>query len=218
MQRLAWIVAVLALMSGAARAFDRSGALPSPQDETLRGNPALSAPASAPTGGNVSVPIGWVEFCADAANAGDCVVEPAQARDVVMTRAVQKLVDRINRNVNAAIAPISDMENYGVEERWAYPTNGRGDCEDYVLLKRRLLIEAGVPRQSLLVTVVRDRAGEGHAVLTLTTTKGDYILDNKRDDLRLWTATGYAFVKRQSQEDPNRWVDLRVGASMTAAR
>ena len=48
-----------------------------------------------------------------------------------------------------------------------------GDCEDYVLLKRKMLMQAGWPRQALLITVVRDEQGDGHAVLTVKTDKGD---------------------------------------------
>jgi len=77
-----------------------------------------------------------------------------------------------------------------------------------VLLKRRMLIEAGWPRQALLVTVVRDKRGDGHAVLTVKTNKGEFILDNQEEDIKLWSDTGYRFVKRQSQENPNTWVAL----------
>jgi predicted transglutaminase-like cysteine proteinase len=95
-----------------------------------------------------------------------------------------------------------------VAERWDYPSDGRGDCEDYVLLKRRMLMQAGWPRQALLITVVRDKQGDGHAVLTVKTDKGEFILDNQNEEILLWSDTGYQFVKRQSQTDPNLWVAL----------
>jgi predicted transglutaminase-like cysteine proteinase len=88
------------------------------------------------------------------------------------------------------------------------PTDGYGDCEDYVLLKRKMLIDAGWPREALLITVVRDKKGEGHAVLTVKTDKGEFILDNQNESVVAWTETGYRFVKRQSQSDPNEWVSL----------
>ena len=93
-------------------------------------------------------------------------------------------------------------------ERWSYPDDGYGDCEDYALLKRRILIEAGWPREALLLTLVRGADGEGHAVLTVTTDKGDYVLDNMSWDILLWSKIGYRFVKRQSQYDSNVWVSL----------
>ena len=77
-----------------------------------------------------------------------------------------------------------------------------------MLLKRRMLIQSGWPREALLVTVVRDSKDDGHAVLTVTTNKGDYVLDNQNEDILLWSETGYRFVKRQSQSNPNAWVSL----------
>ena len=96
----------------------------------------------------------------------------------------------------------------GVVEKWTYPDDGYGDCEDYVLLKRRMLMEAGWPREALLITVVREKNGDGHAVLTVKTDRGELILDNQNADIVLWSASGYRFVKRQSQSDPNVWVSL----------
>src|SRR2546421_256375 len=86
--------------------------------------------------------------------------------------------------------------------------DGYGDCEDYALLKRRLLTQAGWPRQALLMTVVRDKRGDGHAVLTVKSDKGEFVLDNQNEDVLLWSETGYRFVKRQSQTDPNVWIAL----------
>jgi predicted transglutaminase-like cysteine proteinase len=91
---------------------------------------------------------------------------------------------------------------------WSYPDDGYGDCEDYVLLKQRMLIQSGWPRQALLMTVVRDKNEESHAVLTVTTDKGDYVLDNQNEHILLWSKTRYRFVKRQSQSNPNEWVSL----------
>jgi predicted transglutaminase-like cysteine proteinase len=56
--------------------------------------------------------------------------------------------------------------------------------------------------------VVRDKNGDGHAILTVKTDKGEYILDNQTDSIMLWSDTGYRFVKRQSQSDPNVWISL----------
>lgn len=122
----------------------------------------------------------------------------------------------VNKWVNEAIKPLTDLEHWGVIERWSYPDDGYGDCEDYVLLKRRMLIQSGWPREALLVTVVRDKENKTHAVLTVTTDKGDYILDNQNDDILLWSETGYRFVKRQSQSDPSVWVSLIDPQPVTA--
>jgi predicted transglutaminase-like cysteine proteinase len=103
---------------------------------------------------------------------------------------------------------MTDMDHWGVAEKWSYPDDGYGDCEDYVLLKRRMLAEAGWPLSSLLVTVVRDQNGGGHAVLTVKTDKGEFVLDNQNAEVLLWSETNYHYVKRQSQQDPNTWVAL----------
>jgi Bacterial transglutaminase-like cysteine proteinase BTLCP len=75
------------------------------------------------------------------------------------------------------------------------------------LLKRRILMQAGWPREALLVTVV-DKGKTKVTPCTVTTDKGDYVLDNLNKNILLWSATGYRFVKRQSQPNPNVWVSL----------
>ncbi|HEY0329840.1 MAG TPA: transglutaminase-like cysteine peptidase [Rhodopseudomonas sp.] len=157
-------------------------------------------------GDTTRAPIGWVEFCSD--NPQECRGGATQPRDIVMSQSTWKDLLRINRWVNDNIKPMTDMEHWGVVERWSIPTDGYGDCEDYVLLKRKMLIDAGWPREALLVTVVRDTKGDGHAVLTVKSDKGEFILDNQNEEVVAWTETGYRFVKRQSQSDPNVWVAL----------
>jgi len=158
-------------------------------------------------------PIGWVEFCTQYPR--DCAGGPSEARDVVLSPRAWRDLAEVNAWVNSAVKPITDLDHWGVVEKWSYPDDGYGDCEDYVLLKRRMLIEAGWPREALLITVVRDRKDEGHAVLTVKTDKGDFVLDNQAENIVRWSETGYRFVKRQSQTDPNVWVSL--GDAYTAA-
>jgi predicted transglutaminase-like cysteine proteinase len=173
---------------------------------------ALTVPAAGErplfisVGMSARAPIGWIEFCSEYAR--ECDTKPMEARDVVLTQKAWKDLNRINRWVNDTVKPLTDLDHWGVVERWNYPDDGYGDCEDYVLLKRRMLMQAGWPRQALLITVVRDKRGDGHAVLTVKTDKGEFILDNQQEDVLLWSETGYRFVKRQSQTDPNIWVAL----------
>jgi predicted transglutaminase-like cysteine proteinase len=151
-------------------------------------------------------PIGWIEFCADQPQ--ECNTRASNPRDVVLTAKAWKDLVRVNKWVNETIKPKTDLDQWGVVEKWSYPDTGFGDCEDYVLLKRRMLIQAGWPREALLITVVREPNGDGHAVLTVKTDKGEFILDNQNEDVLLWSATNYRFVKRQSQHNPNVWVAL----------
>jgi len=164
-------------------------------------------------------PIGWVEFCSE--NPGECRGSASEPRDIVMSQAAWRDLLKVNRWVNDTIKPMTDMDHWGVIEKWSLPSDGYGDCEDYVLLKRKMLIDAGWPREALLITVVRDKKGEGHAVLTVKTDKGEFILDNQNENVVLWTETGYRFVKRQSQGDQNVWVSLgdgRPAVSTASAR
>lgn len=151
-------------------------------------------------------PVGWIEFCAR--QPGECAGAGTAPRDLALSAEAWKDLVRVNKSVNKTIKPLTDLEHWGLVERWSYPDDGYGDCEDYVLLKRRMLIQSGWPREALLVTVVRDSRDDGHAVLTVTTNKGDYVLDNQNEDILLWSETGYRFVKRQSQSNPNVWVSL----------
>jgi len=155
--------------------------------------------------GQATAPYGWVQFCQS---------NPVQCREWRSTESrvpatSQRLaeLDAVNRAINTAIQPATDIEVYGVTEYWTLPST-RGDCEDYALLKRKVLIERGWPAAALLMTVVRDETGDGHAVLTVRTSNGDYVLDNKAPDMKLWHATPYAYVMRQSYLNPHVWVSL----------
>ncbi len=158
------------------------------------------------TGDSTRPPIGWVDFCVEYPT--ECKVAPVAPRDVVLSNKAWGDLVRINKWVNENVKPMTDLEHWGVVEKWSYPDDGYGDCEDYVLLKRRMLMEAGWPRSALLITVVRETNGNGHAVLTVKTDKGEFILDNQQERILLWSETPYHYVKRQSQSDPNRWVAL----------
>jgi predicted transglutaminase-like cysteine proteinase len=182
-------------------------------------NAASDRPPFIAVGTSARAPIGWLEFCSE--YAPECETKPLEPRDVVLTTKAWKDLARINKWVNDTVKPITDLEHWGVVERWNYPNDGYGDCEDYVLLKRRMLMQAGWPRQALLITVVRDKRGDGHAVLTVKTDRGELILDNQNEDILLWSETGYRFVKRQSQSDPNIWLalgDPRPAGATAAAR
>jgi len=160
-------------------------------------------------GGEVRAPIGWSGFCIEYPD--QCRAGASEPREIVISQTAWRDLLRVNRWVNRAVIPMTDMEHWGTVEKWSLPTDGYGDCEDYALMKRKMLVDAGWPREALLMTVVRDKDGEGHAVLTVLTDKGDFILDNKTENVLFWTETGYSFVKRQSQANPNIWVSLEDG-------
>ena len=175
-------------------------------------------PAFAPAGGLTSIPIGASEFCKS--HRSDC----APNRKVVEAMPLDEgrwaqLVDT-NNLINAAVVPVTDADYYKVDEYWAYP-DGYGDCEDYALAKRKALIANGWNPSTLLMTVVREQNGAGHAVLMVRTDRGDLVLDNQDGRVLVWSQTPYQYLKRQSQADAGRWVDLmddRAGVMVASTR
>lgn len=155
--------------------------------------------------GYTKPPVGHMHFCKR--NPIECQAGPISDSRVELTPSLWSDLEQINYIVNRTVAPRSDHELYGISEHWAFPYHS-GDCEDYVLLKRRMLMERGWPTSALLVTVVRDETGRGHAVLIARTSRGDYLLDNKRNAVVAWFDAPYRYLKRQSYRNPRRWVSL----------
>jgi predicted transglutaminase-like cysteine proteinase len=138
----------------------------------------------------------------------------ATPRSTRITLTAQRLseLQQVNYHVNSTITEVSDLEQYGREDLWTLPTSGKGDCEDFALLKRKLLADRGWPATALLVTAVQTAEGEPHAVLVARTDHGDYALDNKRSDIRPVEATGYVILSQQSQTSPGKWISAGTGA------
>lgn len=155
--------------------------------------------------GDARPPFGFVSFCERFP--ADCTAMPGVTGRTKLTLKRWAELVEVNTLVNTSVAPATDLELYGTVEYWTYPVD-RGDCEDYVLAKRLMLIERGWPPSSLLITVVRDEDDLGHAVLTVATDHGDFILDNKNSSISYWQDTPYNYRKRQSQYDPKHWVSL----------
>lgn len=167
---------------------------------------AANAASSMTTGGLTSQPIGHYEFCLK--YPAECSIRPQATGPVKLTRALWQNIQIINSSINRSITPVNDIELHNKEEVWSYPTT-KGDCEDYVLLKRKELMRRGISLSNLLITVVRKWDGEGHAILTLRTDQGDFILDNLTDQIKAWDHTGYRFLKRQASDHTGRWVEIR---------
>ena len=155
--------------------------------------------------GKTLPPVGYVQFCAS--NPEECKPKGGKKFKLAMSPERWNLIYQVNAYVNGKIAPVSDQDLYGEPERWVFPTDA-GDCEDYLLLKKRYLEGLGFPPEALLITVVLDESNGGHAVLTVTTDGGDFILDNRRGDVLRWSDTNYTFLKRQSHSNPTQWMAL----------
>jgi len=156
-------------------------------------------------GSRTTQPVGHYEFCQR--NPAECKTTAAKKAPVELTRKLWGEMVDINNAVNVMVTPRTDLEMWGREELWSYP-DGVGDCEDYVLEKRRDLMKAGVPASNLLITVVRQPNGLGHAVLTVRTSHGDFVLDNLEPRILSWDETEYTFLKQQSSRNAGVWVSI----------
>src|SRR3954451_3344568 len=157
------------------------------------------------TGGRTTQPVGHYELCQHLPE--ECREVTPKQPPIQLTRKLWAAMVDVNNTVNTMVTPRTDMDIWGKEEVWSYPDRV-GDCEDYVLEKRRDLMKTGVPAGSLLITVVRQPNGDGHAVLTVRTSNGDYVLDNLEPRILGWADTDYTFLKRQSERNSGAWVAI----------
>ena len=170
--------------------------------------PASAAPARAP--------IAFHTFCAQ--NPGDCRATGPQGPMIMDNKRWAELAS-VNSMVNRSIRFASDAARLRRGDVWAVlEGGGAGDCEDYVLTKRRKLMQLGWPSSALLVTVVRTRTGQGHAVLTVRTNEGNFVLDNLARPVRPVRSTGYRFFSMQSPSNPRSWIKVpRSGPGVISA-
>ena len=133
-----------------------------------------------------------------------CVNQMTGTRTVSQA-ALLELALKINSRVNNSVTQLRDPKNYGVADYWTLPTNGSGDCEDFVLQKYKLLLDAGVDSRDLSITVVLDRRGGNHAVLVLHHSTGDLVLDNLSMRILPWNHTGYTYLAMQNSGDKAQW-------------
>lgn len=103
-----------------------------------------------------------------------------------------------NVTVNREIQFMLDISQYNVEEYWALPISGYGDCEDLALEKRSRLVKAGVASGALRLAIVFHRRFlNSHCILTVETSEGTYILDSYADDVSRWDQAPYNFEARE---------------------
>jgi predicted transglutaminase-like cysteine proteinase len=201
--RFAAVSLVLTITAAAAQAQAQTGSI----------LPGVSQPVARV---GTAKPIqGWARFCGQ--NPAECAVDPTEPATIELTAKDWQTLNRINQQVNTSIKAKTDKDHWGVEDIWDFAEDGYGDCEDYQLVKRKRLVEAGFPRRALRMTVVIDEEGAGHAVMMVRTTRGDFILDNKRNAILPWHKTGYVYIKREGDEGA-AWASLggRTSPTMTA--
>ena len=155
----------------------------------------------------------WVQLCRE--TPAECGVDVSERPVIALSPEVWQALVVVNREVNERIKAVSDRDHWGVEDRWNLPDDGAGDCEDIQLLKRKILIERGLPRRAMRMAVVIDEEGGGHAVMMVRTDRGDFILDNRRPNILPWTQTGYVYVKAEGQDGMD-WMSLGGATSPIA--
>jgi predicted transglutaminase-like cysteine proteinase len=105
--------------------------------------------------------------------------------DVARARDGRARLGEINRAINLAIHPMSDLAQYGEIDVWSSPLatfyRGAGDCEDYAIAKFVALSEAGIAQDDLRIVVMRNTIlGEDHAVTAVRLDGHWLMLDNQR--------------------------------------
>jgi predicted transglutaminase-like cysteine proteinase len=165
----------------------------------------LTGPAKAATwlstGQTTSRPIGHVEFCQS--RPSECkrqgIAKNLPAANLPTLRSV-------NVAINRSIKPRSDQQQFGVRERWTYPSR-EGDCEDYALAKRKALLRKGYPASNLLLAVGHNGI-EPHTVLVVRTRDGDFVLDNQTDAILTVSAARVSIRKIQSPSNGGEWLKV----------
>jgi predicted transglutaminase-like cysteine proteinase len=184
--------AVFSLMHGAGVAEAAS---------TMAARPSFMGAGFVKPGRPGLAPFAFARFCVT--NASDCAATEGDEA-IVLDEGSRADLKSVNAAVNRAIRPQNDRA--GNDEWRADATSG--DCEDYVLAKKRRLVSAGFPAAALRIAVARTGSGEGHAVLVVRTDRGDLVLDNRNDSIKRWNATDLRLLKIQSGGNPRIWFDL----------
>ena len=152
-------------------------------------------------------PFQHVRFCLRYPD--DCRSNLAEDALIDLTSERAELLDRINRRVNGDIAPVQKRYGQDIQETWTIAPL-TGDCNDYAVTKRHELLQSGLPARALRLAVVRTKAGSGHLVLLVATTKGELVLDSLTEAIVPWQSTNYQWMKIQSASDARSWYGVRV--------
>lgn len=216
----------------ALAACQTTGSSASPNAPAQFSNAAMPATSqSARTmveGDRARPPIGYIGFClrhrddcepdAGITTASTGAATTANLSHVTLTPQKWRELNEVNTYFNRTVRPVEDIDLVQKIEWWSYAINSAGDCEDYVLEKRRALIARGWPADALLITVVKQWNGQGHAVLTVVTDKGDLVLDNLAMGIVSFDKAPYSWLMRQSRQHPMHWVKLNgEGTSVQTA-
>jgi predicted transglutaminase-like cysteine proteinase len=143
-------------------------------------------------------PYAFVRFCIE--NAEDCAASSGPATADVDAAALREL-RQVNRAINGQILPQYDVDG---DDVWQADV-AAGDCEDFALTKRRRLLQMGWPANALRMAIAYTPNNNGHAVLVVSTSRGDLVLDNRTNEVRSWHDTDLRWVMIQSAVNPLSW-------------
>lgn len=160
-----------------------------------------------PEGARTFSPLGHIEFCNK--HPGECIAHPGSRADgrFHLNGKTWKELVQVNSRINSSLRSRSDYRSHGRLDVWSLASR-YGDCEDYVLLKRRLLMKKGWPSSALIIATAKDHLNRPHAVLVARTDRGDFVLDNLNSKVRAWNKVRYTWNKRQSSQNPRVWVSF----------
>jgi len=159
--------------------------------------------------GQELAPLAFVKFCLQ----GGALCEQADTdKPLELTAERWQQIQDVNQRINSRIKPDPTKGPYD----WSLETSS-GNCNDYAVQKQNALVELGFPLAALALTVAITPWGEGHLVLTLRTDRGDFVLDNLREEVLAWNRIQYRWIKRQSAQNPQQWVGIAPANQQVAS-
>ena len=208
MHRLATLLSIVFLSGGLSACISPDGDLSAiPHNaEGISVESHLIQPAEMTGGTDAKPPSGFVAFCDR--NPGECQPHRNQPSRIQFTEDLRETLEKVNIVVNRAVQPVDDSDHYGIAEFWTVPVDGEGDCEDYVLAKRKMLMLLGVPEPGLRIAVVMNPRKVRHAVLTVVTDRGDFVLDSIQNEILAPENTGYVWIERQDPASRTGWIAM----------
>lgn len=147
---------------------------------------------------SITAPPGFVPAC----SRYSWVCSNGHSGHAMKDPAALKLLGKVNSLVNSRVRAVADA---GTRDAWTLPTSGKGDCEDFVLAKKKALMDSGFRSDRLSIAVVLDRSGNNHAVLIARLDGGDVVLDNMSRSVKAWDKTGYTYIARQNFDNKRAW-------------
>ena len=143
-------------------------------------------------------PMAFVKYCSR--NKNRC--KAGEAEEIKLSNTVFSTLEKINHQVNRSIRPRNERKDVWQDNVTV------GDCEDYALTKRAKLMDLGFSASALRIAVATTPSGIGHAVLVVSTDRGDFVMDNRNGELKAFDHTDLTWLKIQGQKNPLFWHEV----------